>query len=166
MPRTTAPNAERHPAPTVILSATNIPGATYYWAGPYGALQTTTTNTTIINGLAGTFTYTVYAVINGCTTPTAPTPVTLYPIPPPASAGADQNLCSLAATLSGNAAGTGFSGLWTQINGPGNAQSQFQDPTAFNSSVSVTTPGTLYLPVVDIRCTGMRSKRRPGVCNV
>ncbi len=136
------PKCGTTPAPAVILSATNRPGATYYWAGPYGALQTTTTNSTVINGLAGTFTYSVYAVINGCTTPTAPTQVTLYPIPPPATAGADQNLCSLTTTLNGNPGGAGFSGLWTQVSGPGSAQSQFQDPTAFNSQVSVTTPGT------------------------
>jgi len=136
------PKCATTPAPSVTLSATNIAGATYYWTGPYGALQTTNTNSAIVSGLAGTFTYTVYAVINGCTTPTAPTQVTLYPIPPPATAGADQNVCSLAAILHGNPAGAGFSGQWTQISGPGNFQSQIQDPTAFDSPVSTTVPGT------------------------
>ncbi len=55
------PKCATDPAPIVNLSATNIPGATYYWTGPYNAHQTTSVNTTSVNGLAGTFDYTVYA---------------------------------------------------------------------------------------------------------
>ncbi len=134
------PKCATDPAPLVNLSATNIPGATYYWTGPYNAHQTTSVNTTSVNGLAGTFDYTVYASINGCTTSTATTPVTLYPAPPQTFAGANQNLCALTTTLDASPAGTGFTGQWTQVSGP--AQTQFQNVGAYNTTVSVTTPGT------------------------
>ncbi len=134
------PKCATDPAPIVNLGATNISGATYYWTGPYNAHQTTSVNTTSVNGLAGTFDYTVYASINGCTTSTATTSVMLYPAPPQTFAGADQNLCALTTTLYASPAGTGFIGHWDQVAGPGSTQ--FQDAGAYNTTVSVTTPGT------------------------
>jgi len=136
------PKCETNPAPIVTLSATSIPGATYYWTGPYGASQTSTSNSTTINGLLGTFTYEVYASINGCITPTASTQVTLYPAPAPTYAGANQSLCALTTTLTANPAGAGFTGQWEQINGPASAQTQFQDRNAATTTASVSTPGT------------------------
>lgn len=136
------PKCATDPAPIVNLSATNIPGATYYWTGPYNAHQTTSVNTTSVNGLAGTFDYTVYATFNGCTTATATTSVTLYPAPPQTFAGANQDLCALTTTLDASPAGTGFTGHWDQVSGPTGAQTQFQNAGAYNTAVSVTTPGT------------------------
>jgi len=136
------PKCEANPAPIVILSATSIPGATYYWTGPYGAHQITTTSTTTINGLVGSFDYTVYASINGCVTAIATTTVTLYPAPPPTYAGANQSLCALTTTLTANPLSTGFTGQWEQVSGPASAQTQFQDRNAAITTASVTTPGT------------------------
>lgn len=57
------------------------------------------------------------------------------------NAGPDQAaVCGLTATLAGNAAGSGTTGQWTQIAGPGTAS--FSNANSATSTATVTLPGT------------------------
>jgi len=136
------PKCEASQAPDIDLGATDIPGATYTWTGPYGATQTTSGNRATIKGLTGKFEYKVYANINGCITPTVSTWVEVFPAPPQAIAYALSNVCGLGTTLNATPAGPGFTGRWELASFPTGGQSNFTTPNSNTTQVNVTVPGT------------------------
>jgi gliding motility-associated-like protein len=68
---------------TLVLTAANVPTASYNWTGPAG-YTTITQNPTRANALpAMSGTYTVIATINGCVSAPSSANVTVYPLPAP-----------------------------------------------------------------------------------
>jgi hypothetical protein len=128
---------------TATYTATTIPGATNYtWTVPAGATITAGQGTTSItvNWGAGSAPGGNICVSVGASCGSSPQicfPVTVSAVPV-ANAGSDQQVCATTATLSANT-GVG-SGQWTTLNGPGTAV--FSNPTAANSTVTVSTHGT------------------------
>jgi hypothetical protein len=60
--------------------------------------------------------------------------------PPVANAGADKNVCALSTAMTANAVGSGNTGAWLKISGPGIAT--FSSATSPTATASVTVAGT------------------------
>ncbi len=118
-----------------ILAAGGTPGYTYLW--------NTTPAQTLATGSnlgAGSYTCTL-TDSKGCTID-VPVTITSYPPPTTADAGNPQTICGLTATLNGNQPVVG-SGLWTKVSGPSTLT--IVTPTAYNSAITTTAPGTFSL---------------------
>ncbi len=120
---------------TLSLSASAIPGATYYWTGPNGfssTQQNPTVTTAATSAMAGV--YSVYTTANGCTSPTpGTTTVVVNSIPATPTAGNNGPVC-VGNTLSLTASTvTGATYLWTGANSYTSTQ---QNPTVSTSATS------------------------------
>jgi gliding motility-associated-like protein len=125
---------------TLSLSASNIPGATYYWVGP-NSFTSNVQNPVIPNAsIFESGTYSVYATVNGCQGPAGLTTVTVNAIPTPPNGNSNSPVCNgqdLIFTI--NPPGGIYN--WS---GPNSFTSSLQNPTispatmAANGNYSVT----------------------------
>jgi gliding motility-associated-like protein len=99
---------------TINLTATTVANVTYSWTGPNSFTSTlqnpSIPNATIAN--AGTYSVTVTSTVNGCTSTTSTTMVTIN-IPAVVSAGPNQTVCANNATVQLNGSSTTGSGIWS-----------------------------------------------------
>lgn len=125
---------------TITLSTTNFnsPGITYYWNTPGNSVVTTTINTLTISeaSLADNGSYSVYAVRDGCASPTStPRPILVNAIPQlmvsSNSPVCEGDVVSLAATFLPN---TTYS--WT---GPSGFSSGVSNPVIPNATQALNT---------------------------
>jgi hypothetical protein len=135
---------------TLSLTASAIPGATYFWTGPNGfnsTSQSPTVSTIATTAMAGD--YSVYSTANGCTSPTpGTTTVVVNPIPNTPTAGNNGPVC-LGNTLSLVASTiTGATYSWT---GPNSFTSTQQTPTV-SSSATTAMAGTYYVSAIINGC--------------
>ena len=131
---------------TLHLTASTVPGATYSWTGPNG-FASSAQNPSIAGATAAAAgTYTVHAIVAGCSSPAATTTAVVNAVPAPPTAGNGGPICAgqtLTLTAS-TVAGATYS--WT---GPNAFASSAQNPsipaaTAVASgtySVTVTVNG-------------------------
>ncbi len=134
---------------TLSLTASSIPGATYFWTGPNGfssTLQNPTVSLNATSAMAGI--YSVYTVSNGCTSPTpGTTTVVINPIPPsPTASSITGSVICLGYPLgliTSTVAGATYS--WT---GPNGFSSTEQTPTVTPSAT--TTIGGVYSVIVTV----------------
>ena len=125
----------------LTLTASVIPGATYFWSGPNGFSSSSQNPTVSINAtLAMAGVYSVYTVANGCTSSTpGTTTVVINTIPASPTAGNNGPVCignTLSLTAS-TVAGATYS--WT---GPNGFTSTQQNPTISTSADA--TMGGVY----------------------
>ena len=132
---------------TLNLDGPTVAGATYVWTGPNGftsALEdpVLTPATTAMTG-----TYNLYVVVNGCTSVTASTPVTVNATPATPVVGSNSPVCTGNAL---NLTATTVTGTyyWT---GPNAFTSAAQNPTMNPATAAMT--GTYSLYVVSAGCT-------------
>ena len=132
---------------TLNLDGPTVAGATYVWTGPNGftsALEdpVLTPATTAMTG-----TYNLYVVVNGCTSVTASTPVTVNATPATPVVGSNSPVCTGNAL---NLTATTVTGTyyWT---GPNAFTSAAQNPTMNPATTAMT--GTYSLYVVSSGCT-------------
>ncbi len=116
---------------TLLLTATNIAGATYQWAGPNGFTDTAQ-NPSIVNASAGASgSYSVRATLNGCTSQPQSTVATVNAIPQPPVAANHGPLC-YGQTL--NLTATTIAGATYSWSGPNNFTSNQQNPSITNAT--------------------------------
>ena len=131
----------------LTLTASIIPGATYFWSGPNGfssSSQNPTVSVNATSAMAGV--YSVYTVANGCTSPTpGTTTVVINPIPSSPSASNNGPVC-MGNTLSLTASTvTGANYSWT---GPNGFTSTQQNPTISTSATA--TMGGVYSVIATV----------------
>ena len=118
---TTAPNiASNSPVcvgSTINLTSNTIAGATYNWSGPGGFTSTAEDPTRPSATVAMSGSYSMYAVVSGCTSTTASTNVQVNPIPTVNAVG-NQTVCAGAPTTTVNFSGSvgGATYNWTNSN--------------------------------------------------
>jgi len=130
----------------ILLTASNITGATYNWTGPNtftSSVQnpTVTPTTTLSAGV-----YSVQANVSGCNSPVATVTVTVNPTPAAPTATANSPLCEGQTLLLSASTVTGTTYSWT---GPNSFTSTVQNPTIVATtslaagvySVNVTSGG-------------------------
>ena len=132
---------------TLSLTASTIPGATYYWTGPNGfssTAQNPTVNASATSAMAGV--YSVYTTANGCTSPTpGTTNIVVNPIPSTPTAGNNGPVC-VGNTLSVTSSPvTGATYSWT---GPNSFTATQQNPTV--SASATTAMGGIYSVIATI----------------
>jgi len=132
---------------TLNLTASNIAGASYNWAGP-NTFTSSVQNPSILNTTTlASGTYSVNATVTGCTSPDGTVSVLVNPIPAIPTAGSNSPLCvsqNLNLTC-GTVAGASYS--WT---GPNTFTSSTQNPSITN--VNVTEAGTYSVEVTVSGC--------------
>ncbi|WP_428328142.1 PKD-like domain-containing protein [Mucilaginibacter sp.] len=99
---------------TVHLRASNIPNATFLWTGPNG-YTSTAQNPDITNvSKANVGTYTLVAMVNGCSSLSDTVSVAVND-PPVSNAGPDQTVCISvnSVSLNGKISGGTTTGIWT-----------------------------------------------------
>ena len=98
----------------INLQSVAIPNAVYNWSGP-GGFTSTQQNPTIPNVTAANAgTYSLFVTVNGCASTTVTTDVAVNPLPA-TNAGANQTVCTNAASvsISGSVTGGTTTGIWT-----------------------------------------------------
>jgi hypothetical protein len=120
--------------PTFTLQGNQPSSGTGTWTVVSGNGVFTNANApgTTVNGLALGANVFRWTVATSCTTSTSDVTITYTGPTTIANAGADQNICAVSTTLSGNAPGTGGSGTWTLFQGTGVIGS----PNSPNSTVT------------------------------
>ena len=148
---TTGNNSTLCAGSTIYLTASTIPGATYSWTGPNG-YTSTLQNPSITNATtARSGTYSVTAVVAGCSSIAGTTDVTVNPHPASPVAGSNSPVCE-GATI--NLTASDIPGATYSWTGPNGFTSTDQNPTlpgasstmAGNYSVTVTVDGCASLP--------------------
>ena len=130
------------------LYGPNVTGATYVWSGPNGFTQSGT-NANIGNVTpANAGTYSLYVVVNGCTSATATQNVVIYPTPATPNFTSNSPICA-GGTLSFNA--PTIAGATYAWSGPNGFSSSAEDPAI--ASVTTAASGTYSLYVVVNGCT-------------
>jgi len=122
---------------TLNLTASNVAGATYSWAGP-NTFSSTLQNPSIAAATtAASGTYSVTAIVNGCPSIAATTNVTVNPIPTAPTASSNSPVCTGTALnlTASTVAGATYS--WT---GPNTFSSSSQNPTI--ASATLAAAGT------------------------
>jgi len=136
---------------TLQFTATSVPGATYIWTGPNGFVSNFQ-NPAIINAsVLHTGTYTVSAMIGGCTSPVGVTTVVVGNTLAQTTIGSNSPICSgQTLTLTANTASLpGATYMWT---GPNGFNSTFGNPPAILNATSVNA-GTYTLTTTLGQCT-------------
>ena len=133
---------------TLNLSGPNIPGATYIWSGPNGFSSSLQNPSIPSVSTAASGTYSLYVVVNGCTSATATQNVSINPIPATPNFTTNSPVCA-GFTLNFNAPTiAGATYVW---NGPNGFSSSIQNPSI--SSVTSAASGTYSLYIVVNGCT-------------
>jgi hypothetical protein len=130
------------------LTASFIPGASYYWVGPSGFVRTEQNPSLANVGLSQSGTYFVAAIVEGCTSAARSVRVEVNRSPSGLQAGNNGPLCE------GQAASftaSGISGARYLWSGPGGYSSQVQNPTI--SSVGVNQGGVYSVVAIVNGCT-------------
>lgn len=133
---------------TLSLTANSIFGATYSWSGPNSFTSSSEDPTIAAVTTAGAGTYTVFAKIGSCTSPTSTIAVTVDQTPPAPGAGSNSPLC-LGSDLSLTA--TTVSGATYAWSGPNSFSSTLQDPVVLG--VSTADAGTYSVSSSANGCT-------------
>ncbi len=130
---------------TLVLTASNVPGADYQWTGPNGF--TSADQNPVINNvtLADAGVYTVRAFIDGCTSAPATANVIVRPIPASPVAGSNSPVCvgqpiNLTATTVAGATytWTGPNGFTSSIQNPGIPSATVADSGLFSVTATVS----------------------------
>ncbi len=133
---------------TILLTASNIPGATYSWTGP-NSFSSAIQNPSIASAtLLAAGTYTVIAN-NGCASSPATTTVIVNPIPGAPAAGSNSPIC-LGGTL--NLTASAIAGATYSWTGPNAFTSSLQNPSI--ASVTLLAAGTYSVTATVNGCTG------------
>jgi gliding motility-associated-like protein len=144
----------------VLLTASNIAGATYAWSGPNG-FSSSSQNPTIANSTFATSgIYSVTTTINGCTSVAATQSVVVNLIPISPLSSSNSPLCSGSSILLNAANLTGASYSWT---GPNGFTSTQQNPVINNASA--TNSGTYKVSVTVNGCTSTTPASVPVTVN-
>jgi gliding motility-associated-like protein len=124
---------------TLTLTASGAPaGATYSWTTPSGTTATGSTYSLSNAPVTASGVYSVRAIVNGCSSPSATTTVTVNPTPAQPTASSNGPLCVGATlNLTSNSTTPGVSYSWT---GPNGFTSTLQNPSIPN--ISATASGT------------------------
>ena len=139
---------------TLSLTASSIPGATYFWTGPNGFSSTSQNPTVSLTTSAMAGVYSVYTVANGCTNPTpGTTTVVINPIPSSATASNNGPVCIGNILLLTASTITGATYSWT---GPNGFTSTAQNPTISTSATA--TMGGFYSVIATVNgCSSIAS---------
>jgi len=134
---------------TLSLTASTVGGSTYAWTGP-NSYSSTSQNPLIANiTTAGTGTYSVTAIENGCTSPAATATAVVNQTPSAPVAGSNTPVCA-GNTLSLTASTAGSpSYSWT---GPNSFSSVSQNPTI--PAITSADAGTYSVTATSNGCTG------------
>lgn len=128
----------------INFTATPVAGATYVWSGPNGFSAGTATPSVPSAPVSSSGTYSLYVVVNGCTSATATQNVTVNPTPATPIFSSNAPICTGntltldAATVAG--AGYGWSG-------PNGFTSTLEDPSITGATPAATGPYGLYVVV-------------------
>ncbi|HKD11583.1 MAG TPA: choice-of-anchor tandem repeat GloVer-containing protein [Thermoanaerobaculia bacterium] len=126
---------------TLQLTATTVAGATYAWTGPNG-FTSTAQNPSIANATtAASGTYTVHAIVGGCSSAAATTTATVNAIPAAPTAGNNGPICA-GSTLQLTA--TTVSGATYAWAGPNGFTSTLQNPSIANATTAATGTYTVH----------------------
>ena len=129
---------------TLVLDAPTVASGNYFWSGP-GWSSITSEDTTINNvTIANAGTYSLYVVVNGCTTSTATENISINAIPAIPSITSNSPICS-GANLNLNTntlAGATF--VW---NGPNAFNSALEDPVITSTTTGMSGNYNLYVVV-------------------
>jgi gliding motility-associated-like protein len=144
----------------ILLTGSNIPGATYAWTGPNG-FSSSSQNPTIANsGFGNSGMYSVTATVNGCVSQAATQNVVVNLIPVSPISSSNSPLCSGSSLLLNAANLTGASYSWTGPNGFASTQ---QNPVINNASAA--NSGTYKLSVTVNGCTSTTPASVPVTVN-
>jgi hypothetical protein len=133
---------------TLNLTASFIPGASYYWVGPNGFIRTEQNPSLSNIGLSHSGIYFAAAIVEGCTSQARSVSVQVNRSPVGLQAGNNGPLCE-GQTASFTASGiSGARYLWS---GPGGYSSQVQNPTI--SSIGVNQSGVYSVIAIVNGCT-------------
>jgi gliding motility-associated-like protein len=145
-------------ATSLNLSSNSIAGATYYWSGPAGFSSNLQNPSISPAGLTAAGTYNLYVTVNGCTSATASTQTTVYPIPT-STFTISGPVCPLA-NASFTYTGTASAGATYNWNfGTGTtAAGSGQGPISVNWSTSGNQ--TVTLSVTENNCTSVQSSQQ------
>lgn len=134
---------------TLSLTASPVAGATYSWSGPNTFTSSVQNPTIASTSTLASGTYSVYAVVGGCSSPAGVTTVTINPAPNAPVAGSNSPLC-IGGTINltaGTIPGATYS--WT---GPNSFTSTSQNPTI--PGASTLDAGTYSVTATVAGCPG------------
>ncbi|MGQ3133642.1 MAG: PKD domain-containing protein, partial [Flavobacteriales bacterium] len=132
---------------TLSLNGPTVAGATYVWSGPNGFSSSLEDPSVTSATTAASGTYSLYVVVNGCTSATATQNVTVYPIPATPNFTTNSPVC---AGFTLNLNGPTVAGATYVWSGPNGFTSSVEDPSI--TSVTTAASGTYSLYVVVNGC--------------
>ena len=135
---------------TLNLTASTITGATYSWSGP-NSFTSTSQNPTIASvTTAAAGTYSVSAILNGCTGPAGTTTVVVNSQPAAPTASSNSPVCLGSALNLTTPTVAGATYAWT---GPNGFTSTSQNPTI--ASTTAASAGTYSVTTTVSNCTSL-----------
>ena len=129
---------------SITLTATPVAGATYVWNGPNGFSAGTATPNVPSAPVSASGTYSLYVVVNGCTSATATQTLTVNPTPAIPVFTSNAPICT-GSTLSLDA--TAVAGATYVWGGPNGFTSGVEDPSIAGATAAATGGYTLYVVV-------------------
>lgn len=133
---------------TINLTGSTIAGATYFWSGPAGYTSNVQNPTIATATVAMAGTYSLYVVVNGCTSLTASTVVNVNPLPTAPTIASNSPVCQNGSL---NLTSNTIAGATYAWSGPNGYTSAAQNPIL--SPAITAMSGTYNAYVVVSGCT-------------
>lgn len=128
----------------LTFSATPVAGATYVWSGPNGFSAGTANATVPSVSVSASGTYSLYVVINGCTSASATQTVTVNATPATPTFTGNAPICTGSTLTMDAATVAGASYVWS---GPNGFSSAAEDPSIPGATSAATGAYGLYVVV-------------------
>ena len=128
----------------INLTATPVAGATYYWNGPNGFSAGTANPSVPSAPVSASGTYSLYVVVNGCTSATATQNVVVNAAPATPTFSSNAPICTGSTLNLDGATVAGATYVW---NGPNGFSSTLEDPSIAGATSAATGSYGLYVVV-------------------